>query len=756
MAARKKMRSRGGNEMLEIIAVVMTCSAGAPAAIPQEMETLRQWCAAKFEEPREAPAQPVGLVVLANHGDVQCNARGGKPMRIHDKTHTRGLYCHATSRILVRLPGPAKRFSAIVGVDSNEQTHGGGGSVVYSVEVEGKEVFRSGVMREGMAGAPVEVDLHGATEFVLAVGDGGDGISCDQADWVEAKATLTNGEVVWIGGLPVLEQAWETISDEPPFSFTYGGRPSAECLAEWALSREATPLDACRTQRVVRYRDDKTGLELRCVAVEYHDYPTVEWTLHFKNTGTKDTPILADIQALDTGFQSDGTGEFVLHHHTGSPCRREDYQPFATPLPPGAHKRLATSGGRPTNSDLPYFNIEFAGRGAIAVLGWPGQWAAGFQRDGGAGLRVRGGQELTHFSLHPGEEVRSPLAVLQFYRGDYVRSQNIWRRWMIAHNQPKRNGETLTPMVGAVSGNHFPGLKCNQAEEILFIDRYEEEGISYDFWWMDAGWYPCPSWPTTGTWEVDKTRFPGGLRAVTDHARAKGIESIVWFEPERVQPGTWLYEEHPAWLLGPDGGTKLLDLGNPEARQWLTDHIDKILTEEGIDLYRQDFNMDPLSYWRANDTEDRQGITEIKHVEGYLAFWDELRRRHPGMLIDSCASGGRRNDLETLRRAVPLLRSDYIFEALGEQCHAYGISFWMPFHGTGFIDIDPYLVRSLMSPWLTLGCDVRRKELDYALLRDLVAEWREVSQCYLGDYYPITPYSLGKDIWMAGSAIRPS
>ena len=69
--------------------------------------------------------------------------------------------------------------------------------------------------------------------------------------------------------------------------------------------------------------------------------------------------------------------------------------------------------------------------------------------------------------------------------------------------------------------------------------------------------------------------------------------------------------------------------------------------------------MDPLSFWRDNDAEDRQGITEIRHVEGYLAYWDELRRRHPEMLIDTCASGGRRNDLETLRRAVPLLRSDF-------------------------------------------------------------------------------------------------
>ena len=100
------------------------------------------------------------------------------------------------------------------------------------------------------------------------------------------------------------------------------------------------------------------------------------------------------------------------------------------------------------------------------------------------------------------------------------------------------------------------------------------------------------------------------------------------------------------------------NLGNPDARRWLTDHVDKLLTEQGIDLYRQDFNMDPLGYWRGARRPGPAGHHRNPHVEGYLAYWDELLRRHPGMLIDTCASGGRRNDLETMRRAVPLWRSD--------------------------------------------------------------------------------------------------
>ena len=58
----------------------------------------------------------------------------------------------------------------------------------------------------------------------------------------------------------------------------------------------------------------------------------------------------------------------------------------------------------------------------------------------------------------------------------------------------------------------------------------------------------------------------------------------------------------------------------------------------------------------------------------------------PACSIDSCASGGRRNDLETLRRAVPLLRSDYQFgheATMPNQGHTYGISSWIPYYGSG-------------------------------------------------------------------------
>ncbi|MBM4042149.1 MAG: hypothetical protein FJ290_26940, partial [Planctomycetes bacterium] len=414
-----------------LMAAVQQALGAAPTA--EEMVSARRWVAARFEAAEPAKRAEPGLLVLANNDAVVKNNRHGKPLKLADRQFTRGLFCHAVSKVVVRLPGPGKAFSAVVGVDSNEQTSGGRGSVVFWVSVGGKEAFKSGVLREGMPPVNVAVDLGGATEFNLDIGDAGDGISCDQSDWADAKVVLADGKEVWLGDMPFIEEAG-LLASGPPFSFTYGGQPSAALLPTWDRKQASRKLDDARTEHVVTYTDPKTGLVLRCVAIEYHDFPTVEWTLHFRNTGKAEMPVLADIQALDAQIVRSGKQEFLLHHAVGSPCSKNDYGPLLTELKPNATKRIAAAGGRPTNSDMSYFNLEWGGEGLIVVVGWPGQWAATFARNGGTGLRIRAGQELTHFKLLPGEDVRSPLMVLQFWKGgDWIRAQNLWRRWMMAH-----------------------------------------------------------------------------------------------------------------------------------------------------------------------------------------------------------------------------------------------------------------------------------------------------------------------------------
>ena len=129
---------------------------------------------------------------------------------------------------------------------------------------------------------------------------------------------------------------------------------------------------------------------------------------------------------------------------------------------------------------------------------------------------------------------------------------------------------------------------------------------------------------------------------------------LLWLEPERVFQGTSWTREHPEFLLGPVGPNYLFNLGNPAARQALTDHVVKLLNDGNISCYRQDFNFDPHPFWDKADAPDRIGITEIRHITGLYQYWDDLLARCPGLLIDNCASGGRRIDIESISRSMPL------------------------------------------------------------------------------------------------------
>jgi len=588
--------------------------------------------------------------------------------------------------------------------------------------------------------------VSAGTMFLVTLCAAEGSVTPDEMKWKEQ----------WVGENLAREDQKEAT---PAFSFVYDGKLSGALLPDWPRKDETKKLDESRTRHSITWTDPRTRLEVRCVAVEYADFPVVEWTVYFRNTGKENTPILENIQALDARVERSGEGEFVLRYWRGDTFNADLYQPLEQTFGPNASQRFAPNGGRPTNGAFPYYNMIMPGGGLILAVGWPGQWASSFVRDTERRLRIIAGQELTHLYLKGGEEIRTPLIALLFWKGtDIQRSHNLWRRWMWAHNVPRTADGKLPPSIlfGNTSLEFNEMCNANEENQKYFIDRYLEERVEIDYWWMDAGWYPCGGhWPNTGTWEPDLKRFPAGLRAISDHARGQGVKTLVWFEPERVAGGTWLALNHPEWLLG---GT-LLNLGQPEALKWLTDHVDRVLREQGINLYRQDFNMDPLGYWRKNDSQDRQGITENLHVQGYLAYWDELRRRHPNLIIDSCASGGRRNDLETLRRAVALHPTDYNYSHLAaKQAFHFSLFQWLPYFGSNTLPIetvDAYAFRSGHGMGTVLGYDFRRKDLDYALLSKLAAQWRLAAPLYYGDYYPLTPYSLDEERWIAWQFHRP-
>ena len=731
-----------------------------PAQDMQAQAAMGRWVSAKFlGTPVAAPAVAY-LVPHLDHGGrrVLRDSIEGHALLIAGQTYARGLAMRSTGEVQVVLPQGARAFEATVGVDSNDllfYSNQGRGSVVATVSAEGRELFRSPLLHEGMQGVKVRAELNGARTFTLRLAPVGPRTPVyqadwDEADWADARVTMEDGSAVELDRVQIGAPA-PTVTADAPFSFIYGGTRSQSLLPGWTVQRSTRRLDADRTQYMVTYTDAATSLEVRCVAVAYSDFPTVEWIVYFKNNGQAQTPILEKIEALDAYFAVQLWEVLMVLHEEGSSDQPTDFQPFETALKANDVQGYASRGGRPTDGDMPYFNLAWPDRGVIAVLGWPGQWALQMRGDADYGVRIVGGQQQTHFWLGPGEQVRTPLAVVEFWAGDWLDGQNLWRRWMVKHNLPRNHGKVPPPQLSGGSSHNTVEMQwATEANQIELFRKALAAGLPIDYWWMDAGWYPLnQGWWKTGTWEPDMARFPRGLRGVSDVVHATGKKTIVWFEPERVTEGSWLQVHHTEWLIGPKAKDQLLFLGNPEAWHWLVDHVSRLIVTQGIDTYRQDFNFEPLKLWQSHDTPDREGITEIEHVEGYLRYFDELHRRFPDLIIDTCASGGRRDDLEKLRRAVPLWRSDYAEGFTPMQDQSYGLALWVPYYGTSGDVLDTYGFLSRMTPAMGVGPDALTTKAQRRLAVKLIGEWKQAAGFYYDDYYPLTPYSTENTEWMA-------
>jgi alpha-galactosidase len=561
-----------------------------------------------------------------------------------------------------------------------------------------------------------------------------------------------------------------------PFSFVYGGDTSRELMADWQKKTEAKQLDDARTEHVLTWTDPKTGLEVQCVGIEYRDFPAVEWVLYFKNTGGKDTPILEEVQALDMQLMRMDPGDFLVHHIRGSNASANDFEPLTETVPPngdlvvcshGAATAIGLSCGNPSEESMPMFNLEYGKQGIIAGLGWSGPWIADFHRKGDREVRVRAKMDATHLYLKPGERIRSPRVLLLFWKGDAVDAQNVWRRLILAHYSPRPGGKPFTGLTADANWSNV----MDAERHIQQIQWWGDHDIPMECYWMDAAWTDMSKgWFAHQSHQTPNEKlFPNGMRPIADAAHKRGMKYLLWFVPHSFHPEVGIGKEHPELLGAPFTtpqfpGQKFyaLDHGNPEVNRFAIDYFSKIIADFGVDVFRQD----GTAGWPADPSPDRQGISQIHYTEGFYDFWDGLLKNNPNLLIDNCATGARRVELETMKRSIALHRSDVPSHpnyAMTVQAFNQGMFPWVPLHGGVVIlnQLSPYSFRSAYCPALLIGwpdeglppaafySDVAKRwsAVDRDLLRRLMKEYIKVRPYVFGDYYPLTPYSRDAKVW---------
>jgi len=560
---------------------------------------------------------------------------------------------------------------------------------------------------------------------------------------------------------------WNMPMSSLPIHFTLGDREYHGMPENTRVQHELTDTNISRST----YIGVVDGyLEIQLIHTEYRDYPVREWVASFTNIGTEDTPILENAVL---GGLLDGRGAFFRHSNGDVQYDwfTEDFTSEADDSALREGVSVVPTMGTSSHGGYPFMHLQMEDYSLRIGIGWLATWNATVKKteDGGAVYTV--GQKRCHMVIHPGETMRTPMLTVLAHSGSEDHGRNLWRRWYFAHILPRENGEPLKPFVcrhNFSAGGHPEFTGATEENQLEAMNDYHNGGLDSDIWWVDAGWYACDyNWMHTGTWEHDAERFPNGLAPLSKRCHELGMRFLLWFEPERIVPDTWIHENHHEWLLPQDikeDGTHcndhLLDLSQKEAAQWLTEHTDRLIKKYGVDIYRQDTNFYIDRSWLATDEPDRIGARENLHVQNFLRFWDELLLRNPGLWIDSCG----RYDLDVMRRSVTLHYTDagYGNHPMKQKQHRAMFE-WIPYfrahnqnwdepdgtYGTKRKPVDEFAFQNAMTPALTAMTKYTDTER-FALDRKMQPIWREAAELTLsGDYYPLTECRMDAHDWYA-------
>jgi alpha-galactosidase len=188
---------------------------------------------------------------------------------------------------------------------------------------------------------------------------------------------------------------------------------------------------------------------------------------------------------------------------------------------------------------------------------------------------------------------------------------------------------------------------------------------------LDDGWFGSRrnDRRALGDWYVSDEVWPGGLGPLTDHVTGLGMEFGIWVEPEMINEDSDLARAHPDWIMATGGrlprparSQQLLDLGKPEVYAHILERLDDLLSSYPVSSLKWDHNRDLVD--AGHQPAGRAGVHD--QTVAVYRLLDELRRRHPGVEIESCSSGGGRVDLEILERTDRVWVSDCI-DALERQ-----------------------------------------------------------------------------------------
>lgn len=535
----------------------------------------------------------------------------------------------------------------------------------------------------------------------------------------------------------------------PAGSFVYGGQSSNGLLPLWASTNEQFVSPAGRLIEETTWREPGGGLVATWRVEHIGDQNAAEYRWIFENQGTAPTQALTDVAALDLIISDASRVELI--HSTGGLAGPSGFVTSRSSLAQSITLSAAT--GRSSNKDLPLWVLHnnASNSGKYMGVGWSGQWEADFRPVAGQdAVRLTMGMSGTNIALPAGERIVSPSILVGDYQGDHQAGSNALRRVINKEYVAKLGSNRLAPPV---SWNSWFTFTNNISDAMLRQQVDAVAGLGVEYFCIDAGWFTGGFDAGLGNWTVDPVKFPQGLQPIGEYVAQKGMKLGLWFEPGRAMPGSRLATEHPEWVAN-----KQVKLEIPAARDWLFNAMCENIDAGNVEWIRYDMNQgyyqpDPLTSWNARDTATTQGLTQICYLQGEYELLDRLRTKYPDMVIESCASGGRRIDLETIKRSHTFWKSDETNNLVIARSQETGGNVFLPggllnTNLPGASNASTFDLHSLFAGPLGFATDWTR--LDAAgreRVAQAISDYKSIRDLLNKDYYPLFPQTTSTQIW---------
>lgn len=444
----------------------------------------------------------------------------------------------------------------------------------------------------------------------------------------------------------------------------------------WAIYlRDITITSSAEDRISIKTRDEHAGLE-----VEHHlrfapdsDMLIARTSVrnlsdsyfHLQNCTALNFPV-ADHLTHITSFE----GRWAYEH---LPFRRERFQ--------GQFVRENRQ-GRTSHASLPAMLFEeehcTENQGEVLAihLGWSGNHRLLAESLSNGTHYAQAGELLLpgEICLGKGESYQSPELFLTYsaqgHNGIRKHTHDFVRRHLLRLNKPR-----------PVHYNSWEAVYFTHDIDTLKSLADEAAAVGVERFVLDDGWFKGrhDDKAGLGDWYVDKEVYPNGLTPLIDYVQAKGMEFGLWVEPEMVNPDSDLYRAHPDWVLSAPGAPNVpmrnqltLDLSRPEVSHYLFERLDDLLNTYDIAYLKWDMNRETV---HPGDADGRPSMH--KQVRALYALIEKLKAAHPGVEIESCASGGARADYGILAHTDRIWTSDSN-DALDRLAIQKGFSLFFP------------------------------------------------------------------------------